>query len=99
MTKGYNTSWVLNNDKLTLASNNQIAPRGKPQSTDGSSRDYQDDGLQHDDGITEESHVEADSTGANNDTMSEGMENAVPLRHSGRTKRKVVRYGIDEGGV
>ena len=69
MTKGHNTSWVLKNDNLTLASNDQIVPVRQPQSSDCSPHD---EGLPNDNGIMEESVKDTDSARMESGIMSEG---------------------------
>lgn len=91
MTKGSNTSYVLENEKLVLVSNNQLAP------STGPADDVVGRSLQSPEAVCEE--IPGPPEESKEEPSSEekiGTEVAQPIRRSTRLKQQPSRLGFDE---
>lgn len=110
MTGGKNTSWLLKNERLTFASNNQIAPAGVPVVTLKPERDLpaetrkseQDlspaqgiDGFPKDDLREMEQQTLERQDPPKDPTQEPTMPESPQVRRSDRVRQRPQRYGFD----
>ena len=98
MTKGSNASYVLEDKKLVLVSNNQLAPNADNRNrNDDITPEGQDNHVE-----LQDNHVDTEAA-VSKSIVHEADEELLPKpdvaspRRSTRIKRKPVRLGIDEG--
>ena len=101
MTKGSNTSYVLEDEKLVLVSNNQLAPSTAAQQDGGV--DEEDKTVRANDVVslsTASPEAPCDAEPTTHDMATAENEvagkEAQPLRRSSRLKQQPVRWGFDE---